>query len=323
MTLTHKQKVGTGVGVTFGLIGVAGIVVLILWLTGVIFKSNTSNDSSSQPAPSKATLGGYASNTPRPLFSDKKPTVRPKVAEAIQSITGNAPDAVKAPALPADLANSLARAQAAQNASMAAARCDAPSMALTPIDPAILASVDQTGNLAPVNQTIAGDVLGHVMHSLAKPADLASAFHDGNLQDIDPEGHAELTRALQATAPSSWNYTLAEAQEHKANALARAVMMEANPEPSLADVLEADSVFVATREQVQRAINTQSQLQLEAVNCGPVNRFLYKYQDMCRQGTPLPILSPYEGEGTVTPGLENYMCETSCAREIVGVVGGV
>ena len=306
------------------IIGLGATLAVVLAIVGIIlalyFTHNLGNSSSSSSKPKG--LPYYAQQLPVPL--------RPKTGSAAAGSYGSAnagvPGALAAaqdgptqtPAFK-NMQASLAKARAAQDASIAAYRCtDAPT-GLSAVHPALRASMDQTGTLPKLIQTVTGDSLGHVMHTSAKPTALDAAFDDGNLHMYDPEAAREIDRAMKASAPASFNFTDEQAQQYKTEQMARALMLEANPDPSVDDVLGSASVMIATRDMIRRAINMESVLAMEAVSCQAPLRFQY-LGPLERPPLPLPVVDPFIAEGTITPGLENYLCEVGCGRPLLGGV---
>ena len=318
-TTGTKTKLSSGAyaAIVLGILLLGVGVVIALYLTGVFgdYKNNQQKKVS--------TGGAYAQRAPVPLRprNGAMGTQGPNRAPPQGYGTGNTsgvqgpPETQTFQKMQAD----LARARAAQDESVSAYRCAAAPSGLSAVDPGLAAALDQTGTLPKLMHSIQGDSLGHVMTTPAKPTAINGAFHDGDLHLYDPKAANEVDLALKASTPSNWNLTDAEAQAYKTEQMARAIMLESNPDPSVDDVLASASVMIATRDMIRRAINTESQLAIEAVSCQAPLRFQYK-GPLERTPLPLPIVDPFVGEGTITPGLENYLCEIGCGRTIVGGV---
>ena len=313
MALTGGQKGGITIGVLL-IVGI--VVVIVLWQLKVGAFGSSGSGSSKGGSSKKA---GVKTSVPQSLFRSDVP-LRPKAGTLAAAAAGGAAGIPEGPTQTdtfKQLQSDFARARAIQDASIVASRCAVPQTGTAPLDPELLAAVDQTGKLPKVMASVAGDALVHAMPSAGAPISLAAAFGDGadgDLQRWDPQAHAEVSAALEASKPGNFHMTDEEATAAKNKALLQAIQLESNPEASVDDILNATSVMVATHNQIRRAINMQSQLAMEAVPTQMPLRWLYS-PPLGTPATPLPAANPLAAEfGPMTPGLENYLYEISCGQ---------
>jgi hypothetical protein len=215
-----------------------------------------------------------------------------------------------------DLNNAINRARATQDNSQ--------TRATTPYTPssvqvamtsagaaAAIGQADQTGLLPPLIQQTTGGTMAHSMKTNMKVAALQTAFDDGDLAMYDPEGAAQLDKALSLTGlPETFRMDDVAYEARKNAEILRTLELTGAADPSLEQVLASGTPFLATQSLLKRAVDAQGAIDRMGIIATP-QRFLYSNPGY-RQATPAPTMSPVVTEGTITPGQEYYLMQTGC-----------
>ena len=181
-----------------------------------------------------------------------------------------------------------------------------------------IAIPDQTGMLPPVFGTKGTEVSGKPPNrwgAYARPAgatQLDSAFDDGTLRDLDPEAASLLDRSMVTSGlPTHFYDSEEKLEEHKRIHMKRALDLAANPDASIEEILQAAPTHLYSNQQLRKAKHTERLLSQQVLP--PVQR-LVRTQVVSMFGpTPLPTAGPTMGDGTITPGQENFLLDISCA----------
>jgi hypothetical protein len=226
----------------------------------------------------------------------------------------------------------LAKAQAAVNASYGGYSPPMPAPARNTVTGAVVAGggdverslvasmamaqkyPDQTGLLPQVIAETEGASLTHAAKTSVRADHALTAFNDGTLASIDPEGAAKLDRAMSSIGvPGVWGMDAITADQRKKSELMKSIMLSGQIDPSIEDVLAASAPYVATAEMARRAIAAQGALDRSMI-MRPATRFLNQ-NPLYRPAVATPTMSPFVGDNGLTPGQENYLMSIGCGAQ--------
>jgi hypothetical protein len=171
---------------------------------------------------------------------------------------------------------------------------------------------DQTGKMPQLIYDHEGPSMAHAAPTKVKAQSLDTAFHDGYMEQFDPEGYAKLSKAMsQSGMPAVMGMDDATATDRKKSEIMKSLMLNGAIDPSVEDILGASSPFIATNQMLRRASSSKAAMDRDLILPPPM-RFLYQ-SPLYRPAVPAPTMSPFVGDnGPMTPGQEFYISTISC-----------